>query len=97
DTAPAETINGDSNLFWKRTEKQGRNKRTRLDLFLHHYLTYRTEDEVNIGHLFKEFREWWESEPRSVDDELAALRCHSDVFRGFFVPDSGTRLGRFAA
>jgi hypothetical protein len=38
-----------------------------------------------------------ESEPRSVDDELAALRRHSDVFRGFFVPDPSTRLGRFAA
>jgi uncharacterized protein with ParB-like and HNH nuclease domain len=97
DTSPAESVDGDSNLFWKRTEKQGRNKRTRLDLFLHHYLTYRTEDEVNIGHLFKEFREWWETEPRSVDDELASLRRHSDVFRGFFVPDTSTRLGRFAA
>jgi uncharacterized protein with ParB-like and HNH nuclease domain len=97
DTKPSESPDGDSDLFWKRMEKQGRNKRTRLDLFLHHYLTYQTEDEINIGHLFKEFREWWERKPRSVEAELAALRRHSDVFQDFFVPDTKTRLGQFAA
>jgi hypothetical protein len=96
DAAPAECLDGDSNLFWKRMEKQGRNKRTRLDLFLHHYLTYQKEDEVNIGHLFREFRDWWEAEPRVVSQELGRLRKHSEVFRGFFVPDPKTRLGQFA-
>lgn len=96
DTAPAESVDGDANLFWKRMEKQGRNKRTRLDLFLHHYLTYRKEEEVNIGHLFREFRNWWEGAPRLVSEELGRLRKHSDVFRSFFVPDPKTRLGQFA-
>jgi hypothetical protein len=76
-------------------EKQGRGKRTRLDLFLQHYLTYRKESEVNIGHLFQDFREWWGQRP--VEEELAKLRQHGDVFRGFFVPDVTTRLGQFAA
>lgn len=96
DTAPAESINGDSGFFWKRMEKQGRIKRTRLDLFLHHYLTYRKEDEINIGHLFREFRDWWESKPRGVAEELQSLRKHSDIFRSFFVPDPKTRLGQIA-
>jgi len=98
DTRPAEQEHGNSYPFWKQMEKQGRNKRTRLDLFLHHYLTYRKENEVNIGHLFREFRDWWETDrTRSAEVELRELRKHSDVFASFFAPDTATRLGSFAA
>lgn len=93
-----------SNLpFWKVEERQGRLLRTRLDLFLHHYLTYQRETEINIGRLFHEFKLWWEAQDKvdgaekpTVDQRLSELRRHSDVFETFFVQPESGRLALFA-
>jgi len=89
---------GGSGKFWKQKERQGRFLRSRLDLFLFHYLTYRVQHEVKMGHVYQEFRDWWngESEPRSVTEELAALHNSSKSFHALLVPPSDTRLGILA-
>lgn len=94
DEKPAEQHSGGDAAFWKREEKQGRFKRPRLDLFFQHYLTYATERDIALGHLFQSFREWWESPstPRSVGDELARFRQHSDVFADLLVPRGAGRI-----
>ena len=46
--------------FWKQEERQGRLKRSRMDLFLFHYVTFKTGDELNSGHLYQVFKVWWE-------------------------------------
>lgn len=87
----------DTQRFWKQMERQGRLRRTRLDLFFHHYLTYRSGQDLEIGHLFHSFQGWWETNPeRPVEDELKSLRAHSDAFARLFVPTGESRLDTFA-
>jgi hypothetical protein len=83
--------------FWRRTQTAGRVSRRRLDLFIEHYLAYRTAGVVNIGHLYAEFRDWWARSPRVLCDELRSLRAHSDVYASLLLPTTDTRLGQFAA
>jgi hypothetical protein len=97
DERQAEDSNAAETAFWKRRERQGRMLRTRLDLFLFHYLTYRTRDDMSIGHLFDAFRDWWrEDAERSVEGVLQDMRAHSDAFAGLFVPVGASRLSVFA-
>jgi len=97
DEHPAEADAGKGERFWKQMERQGRVRRTRLDLFMHHYVQYRSAQDLSIGHLFQAFRTWWESNPkRSVSDELRELRRHSDVFASVLVPDGDGRTAVFA-
>lgn len=97
DERPAEANAGKSERFWKQMERQGRVKRTRLDLFMHHYVQYRSAQDLSIGHLFQAFRSWWETEPtRSVAAELKELRQHSDVFAKMLVPEGDGRTALFA-
>ena len=97
DERGAENNLGAETAFWKRKERQGRMTRTRLDLFLFHFLSYRTCDDLNIGHLFDAFRDWWRETPeRTVEEVLRDLREHSDEFAGLFVPDGDSRTSVFA-
>lgn len=96
DEAPAEDTN-EPNRFWKREEKRGRLKRSRLDLFLHDYLQLRLEREVRIDHLYREFRDWWNvGGDRPVESELKQLQAYSTFYAKLLVPDQKTRLGVFA-
>lgn len=97
DERSAEADAGKGERFWKQMERQGRVRRTRLDLFMHHYVQYRSAQDLSIGHLFQAFRAWWESAPkRSVADELRELRRHSDIFASVLVPDGDGRTALFA-
>lgn len=99
DERPSEERASGSEAFWKREEKQGRFKRPRLDLFFQHYLTYATEKDIALGHLFQSFREWWDAksgESRTVGSELETFRRHSDVFADLIVPRGEGRLALFA-
>lgn len=84
--------------FWRTEEKQGRLKRPRLDLFLQHYLALKRQDDINIGHLFAEYKFWINrAKPfETVRAELAELVQHRDFFRSFLEPDTDTRLGRIS-
>jgi uncharacterized protein with ParB-like and HNH nuclease domain len=97
DERPAEAEAGKNERFWKQMDRQGRVKRTRLDLFMHHYVQYRSAQDLSIGHLFQAFRTWWESaDKRSVSAELKELRRHSDVFASVLVPEGDGRTALFA-
>lgn len=89
---------GPSRSFWKDEERQGRYKRSRLDLFVFHYVTCQTENEIKIKHIFQEFRDWWENalEKRSPSEELESLHRASGIYKALLVPDRQTRLGLFA-
>jgi len=81
--------------FWKELEQQGRIKRQRMELFVFHYLVYRSGKDIFISQLYKDFRDWWEDEKPNVEEELACLKQHSRIFREFYQPDPGTRKGIF--
>jgi uncharacterized protein with ParB-like and HNH nuclease domain len=81
--------------FWKVSERQGRLLRPRIDLFVFHYLVYKTEQDVYITRLYQEFRQWWNSKSRQVETELGAMARFSTVFRSFYEPDKQSRLALF--
>lgn len=83
--------------FWKQEERQGRLKRARMDLFLFHYVTFRTGEELKIGRLYQAFRDWWELAPnRVIEKELRELGRYSTVYRELLAPNVASRFGRFA-
>lgn len=84
--------------FWREEEKQGRLFRPRLDLFMQHYLAFKCQEEINIGHLFAEYKHWITvSQPfPSVEDELQELVQHRGYFKKLVEPERGSGLGRLA-
>lgn len=98
DERPAEGNGSAEKRFWKTEERQGRFKRPRLDLFVFHYLQLIREREVAIGHLYKEFKLWWDAEGtnRDVETELREIRRNSDVFATLVVPAGNSIESTFA-
>ena len=80
--------------FWRVEIRQGRLKRPRLDIFLQHYLTLKTGEEVLTDHLYNTFKE---SAGKSPDAgvELRSLRDYSLVYRSFYEQDTESREGVF--
>lgn len=83
--------------FWKQEKRQGRVLRTLFDLFIHHYVQYRSVKDFSIGHLYKNFCTWWEEkEMRNIVTELAEMREHSKAFEHLFKSGRDTRVDIFA-
>jgi Protein of unknown function DUF262/Protein of unknown function (DUF1524) len=95
DRRQAEAVNGEDR-FWHIEERQGRLTRPRIDLFIFHYLVMKTERDLNIGQLFREFRAWRDENPQPVQAFLADLRAHSDIFALLILPAGQGRLADFA-
>lgn len=81
--------------FWKKEERQGRLKNSRLDLLLYHYVGLRKRDDLKVAHVFEEFKEWWESEERDTNKELLRITRLAKQFEVFIGPDQKTRFGLF--
>jgi len=97
DDRRAEAAVGGEDRFWHIEERQGRLTRPRIDLFLFHYLVMQTESDFTIGSLFREFRDWRDRTPDSIEMLLADLRRYSEVFSGLIAPmgtDRGAILAR---
>ena len=83
--------------FWKKEEKQGRLKRPRIDLFIQHFLQVKRGDEINIGRMFQEYKNWIkDTKPyETVEDELIDLNRYAGIYRKFLEPETANRLGMF--
>lgn len=81
--------------FWKKEERQGRLKNSRLDLLLYHYVGLRKREDIKVSHVFEEFKEWWESEQRDTDRELSRIAKLAKQFEVFVTPDQKSRFGLF--
>ena len=82
--------------FWHLVERQGRLTRPRIDLFVFHDLVVRTERELHIGRLFREFRDWYTNSRATTEEYLASLKQRSDNFSRLIVADEDDRLVEFA-
>ena len=82
--------------FWHLVERQGRLTRPRIDLFIFHDLVVRTERDLSIGRLFREFRDWYTNAQATTDDYLNSLKHRSDHFARLIVPNGNDRLSAFA-
>lgn len=90
-----EAVDGEDR-FWHVEERQGRLTRPRIDLFMFHYLVMKTERDLNIGALFREFRDWRDSAPMATSAFLADLKAHSNIFAALIAPSGADRLAIFA-
>lgn len=95
DTRLSDAINGEDR-FWHVHERQGRLTRPRIDLFMFHYLAMKTERELNIGQLFREFRDWFDSTTQPVETFLADLKAYSGIFSDIMAPTGNDRVATFA-
>ena len=82
--------------FWHIEERQGRLNRPRIDLFIFHYLAMHTENDIRIGQLFKEFRDWREASAQTNEEFLKDLKSTSGHFRRLIAPSGNSRLEMFA-
>lgn len=88
---------GGENRFWHLETRQGRLTRPRIDLFIFHYLTVKTEEDIRIGQLFREFRDWRDDNPQITNEDfLKDLKKHSAWFRKLIAPQGESRLEVFA-
>lgn len=91
--------------FWREEVKQGRLKRPRIDLFINHYLTLMTRDEVRATHLFNAFKSFVEHpvqedgskihSPSTPGEHIEQLARYADYFVKFFEPGRHTALALF--
>jgi hypothetical protein len=95
DRRQQEAVNGEDR-FWHVEERQGRLTRPRIDLFIFHYLVMKTERELNIGQLFREFRNWCDDHPQPVETFLSDLKSSSAIFGNLIAPSGQDRLATFA-
>lgn len=84
------------NRFWHIDERQGRLTRPRIDLFIFHYLVMKTEANIRIERLFKEFCNWQEKASFTNEEFLADLKMTSSNFRRLIAPEGSSRLEVFA-
>ena len=91
--------------FWRETVQQGRILRPRIDLFINHYLSMMTRDEVKSTHLFNAYKSFVEDAeadpvasipvPTTPAEHIAHLAKLGDVFLAFYDPKGHDALALF--
>jgi uncharacterized protein with ParB-like and HNH nuclease domain len=91
--------------FWREEIKQGRLLRPRVDIFLQHYLSLKTLDDVRVTHLFNAFKDFAETGAKNEDgselpeksaaDHLQSLSKYREHFASFQRPTENSRLAVF--
>ncbi|NII55389.1 DUF262 domain-containing protein [Luteibacter sp. SG786] len=91
--------------FWRKEVQQGRIKRPRIDLFINHYLTLMTRDEVKSTHLFNAFKSFVENAeplagskvpvPADAAGHIRQLARYADVFDALQNPNGHPVLAQF--
>lgn len=82
--------------YWRAEVRQGRLKRSRLDLFMNDYLTLVTGEEVSASLLFSSFRDYVrESQGEPAATHLGQFREYADVYRSFEEFPEDSREGQF--
>ena len=85
----------DAKDYWSQELGRGHAARPRIDVFLQHFLTARVREEVAVGHLYAEFRDYLKSSKQSALEHLEELSGYANVYEGFDSYDSGSAFGAF--
>jgi len=74
--------------FWRQEIRQGRLSRPRSDLLMQHFLASRLAEEIQIKHLFVEYKNWIErSKPfKDLEEELSTLSKQREHYRALVQP-----------
>jgi hypothetical protein len=84
--------------WWREEVAQGRQFRSRIDLFMQYWLTMLRKEEVATDRVFRTFRELADEElrePKTAKDFLVRMRSDADGFREFAQLDQSTAIGSF--
>lgn len=84
--------------WWREEITQGRLSRSRVDIFLHYWLTMRLRDEVKAELVFRTFVDYatpFMETSASAETFLTELRADADVYRGFGDLDAESAAGKF--
>ena len=84
--------------WWREEIAQGRMSRSRVDIFLHYWLTMRLSDEVKQELVFRTFVEYAEplmSDATTATAFLEALRKDANTYRGLGTLAVDSAAGRF--
>lgn len=92
-------------MWWRENVKQGRITRPRIDVFISHYLTMMTREEIKASHLFNAFKAFFtQSEsidaslpdvPKSAFQHIAQLSRYADVFKALYAEGNHARMETF--
>lgn len=89
------SVAGKGAKFWKQLERHGRLKNSRLDLLMYHYVGLRKCEDLKVGHVFNEFKDWWQDEKRDTQYELARITRLAGHFKTFLLPGQASRFELF--
>ncbi|TQS91864.1 DUF262 domain-containing protein [Arthrobacter sp. TS-15] len=85
-------------VWWRAEISQGRQIRSRVDIFLQYWLTMRLQEEVKAELVFRVFADYAGSRlstPAKAEALLTELRKDADTYRGLSELDVATPEGRF--
>lgn len=85
-------------VWWRDEISQGRQSRSRVDIFLQYWLTMRLQEEVKTELVFRVFVDYAESRMTTLDGAealMTELRKDADTYRGISQLDETTPEGRF--
>ena len=81
--------------YWRSKRTTGRITRSRLDVFLSHWITMQTRKEVTVQNLFAEFERWTRASGSTPSDAFAELARYGSVYQSFDDIPRHTPEGRF--
>ncbi|MFB6200073.1 MAG: DUF262 domain-containing protein [Candidatus Nanohaloarchaea archaeon] len=81
--------------YWREEVVQGRLERPRINVFIMHWLTMRTADQIRAKKLFPEFRKFLKSTDQSIKEVLQDIDHYADVYEDFSEPYSNDVKGKF--
>ncbi len=86
----------DETHFWRDLIRTGRFKRPHIEVFLQHYLSLLTQDEVQVTTLFNTFRQYVKAHP-AIDpaNYLAELHRYGQIYQQFYHYPPNTPEGLF--
>lgn len=71
----------DQYKYWSQEIGKGNAARPRLDVFVHHYLTMKTRDEVSVRKLYQAYRMFAADTSLSTVEQLMELERYGEVYR----------------
>lgn len=84
--------------YWREAVRQGRLHRARAEIFLMHWLTMKTQDEVGAHHLYDSFRSLLKTQGEDGSGPLLAeFSDDGRLFQSFDFQPAGSRLQAFFA
>jgi len=86
----------DTSTFWREKVQTGRMLRPQIEVFLQHYITLLTRDEVLVTNLFNNFRQYVKKHPE-IDPAtyMVGLHCYGKLYQQFYTYSLETREGLF--